>query len=196
MRENPTPKINPAILDFAFKLRLLSYSKALDSSENRKVKPTHYFTWAFGALSNISFGWFFANFIAVYGLRYGTALDVDHGDWALQTYDFLVNFLVLATIFLAQICWFMSIHLRDADFKDSYSKGKLFLVPHALVVVFSVLLSVRLAQLPPVEYPYYLPNPLVFCTVWIILSTFFFLGLTRFWRYLATELYTDIKKKF
>jgi hypothetical protein len=196
MGESKTPVINPALINFALRLRLLSSSGVQDKPENQIVKPAHYYTWAFGFLSNLAFGWIIANLIAVHGLKYTRSLDVEHSDWALQTYDFAVNFLVIAAIFLAQISWFISARLADDDFKGIVSRGKLFFVPHLLVVGCFVLLALRLNQLPSIEYPYYLPNPFVFCVAWTIAATIFFLGLSGFWRFIGMELYRDIKKKF
>ena len=197
MGENLPPRINPALVNFAVRLRLLNDSKALDGLESRKANLPYYFSWVFGYLFHLTFGWLTANMIAIHGWRYtrSLSLDVEHSDWALQTYDLAVNVLVLATIFLAQISWFISARLMDSDFKGVISKGKLFFVPHALVVLGFVLLSLRLNQLPPVEYPYYLPDPFAFSLAWTFLATLFFLGLTGFWRYMLTELFRDIKKK-
>jgi hypothetical protein len=195
MGENQPPRINPALIIFAVRLRLLSDSKALDGLESRNAKLPHYFSWASGSLFHLTFGWLTANMIAIHGWKYTRSLDVEHSDWALQTYDLAVNFLVLATIFFAQISWFISARLMDDEFKRDISRGKLFFVPHALVVLGFVLISIRLNQLPPVEYPYYLPDPFVFCLVWTFWATVFCLGLTGFWRYMLIELYRDIKKK-
>ncbi len=195
MGESKTPVINPALINFALKLRLLSNSGAQDNPKIQIVKPAHYFTWGFGFLSNLAWGWFMANMMAVHGLKYTRSLDVDHSDWALQTYDLAVNFLVIAAIFLAQISWFISARLADDDFKGVVSRGKLFFAPHMLVVGCFVLLALRLNQLPPIEYPYYLPNPFIFCIAWTITATLFFLGLLGFWRFIVMELYGDIKKK-
>lgn len=185
MASTPTPKMNPVILNIALQFRFLRNLESKGPLGSRKLELKFFYFWFMEYLGNVLFGWTAANLVADYGWTVAVrTVEVKHEDWALQTRDLTANVTILFVIFVAQLFVFSLRQLSDNDLKGTLARGTFFWVLPITLLVGICGLIFRLNQIPFVELKLYLPNPLAFSIVWISLSSIFFMGYIRLWKYI------------